>query len=126
MSGRLPFQSLTLALKLCYFILVKQKGTLALTVCAGGIVGAALPRGGLVEHHVDHLTCYCRPSGRTRYFSRCGCALFCFINLFFRRYAVKKVGLIMGSNSDLPTVQKAAEVLDSFGVPYEMHIYSAH
>ena len=39
---------------------------------------------------------------------------------------MKKVGLIMGSNSDLPTVQKAAEVLDSFGVPYEMHIYSAH
>ena len=39
---------------------------------------------------------------------------------------MKKVGLIMGSNSDLPTVQKAAEVLESFGVPYEMHIYSAH
>ena len=39
---------------------------------------------------------------------------------------MKKVGLIMGSNSDLPTVQKAVEVLDSFGVPYEMHIYSAH
>ena len=39
---------------------------------------------------------------------------------------MKKVGLIMGSNSDLPTVQKAADVLDTFGVPYEMHIYSAH
>ena len=40
--------------------------------------------------------------------------------------AVKKVGLIMGSTSDLPTVQKAADVLEEFGVPYEMHIYSAH
>ena len=39
---------------------------------------------------------------------------------------MKKVGLIMGSNSDLPTVQKAAQVLEDFGVPYEMHIYSAH
>ena len=39
---------------------------------------------------------------------------------------MKKVGLIMGSTSDLPTVQKAADVLEEFGVPYEMHIYSAH
>ena len=39
---------------------------------------------------------------------------------------MKKVGLIMGSSSDLPTVQKAADVLEEFGVPYEMHIYSAH
>ena len=35
---------------------------------------------------------------------------------------MKKVGLIMGSSSDLPTVQKAAQVLEDFGVPYEMHI----
>ena len=39
---------------------------------------------------------------------------------------MKIVGLIMGSTSDLPTVQKAADVLEEFGVPYEMHIYSAH
>ena len=39
---------------------------------------------------------------------------------------MKKVGLIMGSTSDLPTVQKAADILEEFGVPYEMHIYSAH
>lgn len=39
---------------------------------------------------------------------------------------MKKVGLIMGSDSDLPVVQKAADVLKDFGVPYEMHIYSAH
>ena len=39
---------------------------------------------------------------------------------------MKKVGIIMGSDSDLPVVQKAADVLIDFGVPYEIHIYSAH
>ena len=39
---------------------------------------------------------------------------------------MKKVGIIMGSASDLPVVKKAQEVLDSLGVPNEMHIYSAH
>ena len=39
---------------------------------------------------------------------------------------MKKVGIIMGSDSDLPVVQKAADVLSDFGVPYEIHIYSAH
>lgn len=32
----------------------------------------------------------------------------------------------MGSDSDLPVVRKAADILDEFGVPFEMHIYSAH
>lgn len=39
---------------------------------------------------------------------------------------MKKVAIIMGSTSDLPVVQKAADVLKEFGVPYEMHVYSAH
>ncbi len=39
---------------------------------------------------------------------------------------MKKVAIIMGSDSDLPVVSKAADVLKSFGVPYELHIYSAH
>jgi len=39
---------------------------------------------------------------------------------------LKKVAIIMGSDSDLPVVQKAADTLTSFGVPYEMHVYSAH
>lgn len=39
---------------------------------------------------------------------------------------MKKVAIIMGSDSDLPVVKKAADELDSFGVPYEMHIMSAH
>lgn len=39
---------------------------------------------------------------------------------------MKKVGLIMGSDSDLPVVQKAVDKLRELGVPYEAHIYSAH
>ena len=39
---------------------------------------------------------------------------------------MKTVGIVMGSASDLPVVKKAADVLAEFGVPYEMHIYSAH
>ncbi len=39
---------------------------------------------------------------------------------------MKKVAIIMGSDSDLPVVQKAADTLKTFGVPYEMHVYSAH
>ena len=39
---------------------------------------------------------------------------------------MKKVAIIMGSDSDLPVVSKAADTLKQFGVPYELHIYSAH
>ena len=39
---------------------------------------------------------------------------------------MKKVGLIMGSDSDLPVVQKAAAVLKELGTPSEAHVYSAH
>lgn len=39
---------------------------------------------------------------------------------------MKKIGIIMGSDSDLPIVKKATDMLDSFAVPYEVHIYSAH
>ena len=39
---------------------------------------------------------------------------------------MKKVGLIMGSDSDLPVVQKAVGVLKELGIPYEAHVYSAH
>ncbi len=39
---------------------------------------------------------------------------------------MKKVGIIMGSDSDLPIVQKAIDTLKEFGVPYEVHIFSAH
>lgn len=39
---------------------------------------------------------------------------------------MKKVGLIMGSASDLPIVEKAMATLGELGVPYETHVYSAH
>ncbi len=39
---------------------------------------------------------------------------------------MKKVGIIMGSDSDLPVVTKAVNVLKELGVPYEVHIFSAH
>ena len=39
---------------------------------------------------------------------------------------MKKVGIIMGSDSDLPIVQKAVDMLKSLEVAYEVHIYSAH
>lgn len=39
---------------------------------------------------------------------------------------MKKIGIIMGSDSDMPVVQKAIDTLKSFGVPYEVHIFSAH
>ena len=39
---------------------------------------------------------------------------------------MKKVGIVMGSDSDLPIVQKAIDTLKSLEIPYEVHIYSAH
>ncbi len=37
-----------------------------------------------------------------------------------------KVGIVMGSDSDLPVMRKAAEMLEKFGIDYEMTIISAH
>ena len=39
---------------------------------------------------------------------------------------MKKVGIIMGSDSDLPVVSKAINTLKEYGVPFEVHVYSAH
>ena len=39
---------------------------------------------------------------------------------------MKKVGLIMGSDSDLPVVRKAMDLLTELDIPFEAHIYSAH
>lgn len=39
---------------------------------------------------------------------------------------MKKVAIIMGSDSDLPVVKKAIDMLDQFSVPYEVHVFSAH
>ena len=37
-----------------------------------------------------------------------------------------KVGIIMGSDSDLPIVQKSVDILKKLDIPYEVHVYSAH
>ena len=39
---------------------------------------------------------------------------------------MKRIAIIMGSDSDLPVVTKAADTLKSFGVPFEVHVFSAH
>ena len=39
---------------------------------------------------------------------------------------MKKVGIIMGSDSDLPIIKKATDMLKTLEIPYEVHIYSAH
>lgn len=39
---------------------------------------------------------------------------------------MKKVGILMGSDSDLPVVEKAINTLKEYGVPFEVHVYSAH
>ena len=39
---------------------------------------------------------------------------------------MKKVAVLMGSDSDLPIVEKGINVLKDYGVPFEVHVYSAH
>ena len=39
---------------------------------------------------------------------------------------MKKVGIIMGSDSDLPIIRKATDTLKSLEIPFEVHVYSAH
>ena len=39
---------------------------------------------------------------------------------------MKKIGIIMGSDSDLPIIQKTVDMLKSLDIPYEVHVYSAH
>lgn len=39
---------------------------------------------------------------------------------------MKKVGIVMGSDSDLPIIKKATDMLETLGIPFEVHVYSAH
>ena len=39
---------------------------------------------------------------------------------------MKKVGIVMGSDSDLPVIQKATAILKELAIPFEVHVYSAH
>ena len=77
---------------------------------------------GSVEHHMERETVH--PfADRLGTFIPYGVSVsFC----VFKEVNMKKVGIIMGSDSDLPVVRKAIDTLASFDVPYEVHIYSAH
>lgn len=39
---------------------------------------------------------------------------------------MKKVGIVMGSDSDLPVIRKATDMLTALEIPFEVHVYSAH
>ena len=39
---------------------------------------------------------------------------------------MKKVGIVMGSDSDLPIIQKGVDMLRALEIPFEVHVYSAH
>ena len=39
---------------------------------------------------------------------------------------MKKVGILMGSDSDLPIIRKATDILTTLDIPFEVHVYSAH
>ena len=39
---------------------------------------------------------------------------------------MKKIGIVMGSDSDLPVIKKATDMLKSLEIPFEVHVYSAH
>lgn len=39
---------------------------------------------------------------------------------------MKKIGIVMGSDSDLPIITKATDMLKSLEIPFEVHVYSAH
>lgn len=39
---------------------------------------------------------------------------------------MKKVGIVMGSDSDLPIIEKGVDILRQFNVPFEIHVFSAH
>ncbi len=50
----------------------------------------------------------------------------CALIAFWEGLTMKKVGIIMGSDSDLPIIKKATDMLSGLDIPYEVHIYSAH
>ena len=68
---------------------------------------------------------YCRPSGQSYLYTR-GRSAPLYFNFILRSVNMKKVGILMGSDSDLPIVEKGINVLRDYGIPFEVHVYSAH
>lgn len=54
------------------------------------------------------------------------CVLLDFIHNFQEENTMKKVGIVMGSDSDLPVIKKATDTLKALEIPFEVHVYSAH
>ncbi len=54
-------------------------------------------------------------------------SFFIFLVVYFKYFCMKaRVSIIMGSTSDLPVMEKAAELFDSFEIPFEINALSAH
>ena len=47
-------------------------------------------------------------------------------HIYKEKHILKKVGIVMGSDSDLPVIKKATDVLSGLDIPFEVHVYSAH
>ena len=61
------------------------------------------------------------------------CAFLCFLQFLYKilqternYFTMKKVGIVMGSDSDLPILQKSIDTLKALEIPFEVHVYSAH
>ncbi len=58
--------------------------------------------------------------------NRMGLPFYDYSNSERLEFVMKKVAIIMGSDSDLPVVEKGIDVLKRYNVPFEVHVYSAH
>ncbi len=68
------------------------------------------------------MTVYFKPTVWAHLSYQSKCALLYFLEV----ESVKKVGIIMGSDSDLPIIKKTTDTLKALEIPFEVHIYSAH
>jgi 5-(carboxyamino)imidazole ribonucleotide mutase len=78
-----------------------------------------------MNHRKHGLYFICRPSGQSLKSTWDDCAFFILTDSG-KDIFVKKVGIIMGSDSDLPVVEKAISTLADLRIPTEVHVYSAH
>lgn len=75
----------------------------------------------IVEHYEGAGNNFSRPSGHVN-FNEVGVPFF----NSFKEIIMKKVAIVMGSDSDLPILEKSMDTLKSLGIPFETHVYSAH
>ena len=80
----------------------------------------------MLTDNVESTTCIENAERPTVWAHRNSLFLWAFFTFLTYEVIMKKIGIIMGSDSDLPVVQKAAAVLKELGIEYEAHVYSAH